>query len=163
QAQTELWYQAFHQLPLAAQLVDGDTDAVRAYLGHFWHHWSGPDFQLSDDELDTLVSDYALPGAFCASIAWYRAGAGTIIESLTELPPEGAAKIGIPTAVLWPRLDPLFPLQWADRLDQYFSDAELYPVDGVGHFTPLECPQRFAELVLGHVNTRPETGPAPGR
>src|SRR6201993_1863605 len=29
QAQGEFWYQAFHQLPLAAELIDGNSDAVR--------------------------------------------------------------------------------------------------------------------------------------
>ena len=41
-AQREFWYQAFHQLDLAEQLIDGRPGAVRAYLAHFWSHWSGP-------------------------------------------------------------------------------------------------------------------------
>ncbi len=93
QAQREFWYQAFHQLPLADQLIDGNLDVVREYLRHFWRHWSGPNFTLSEDDLDRLVADYALPGAFTASIAWYRAGAGMIAQSLTELPPDRAIKI----------------------------------------------------------------------
>src|ERR687897_41091 len=48
-AQGEFWYQAFHQLPLAAQLIDGNPDAVREYLRHFWRHWSGPNFSVSED------------------------------------------------------------------------------------------------------------------
>ena len=148
QAQSEFWYQAFHQLPLAAQLIDGKPDAVREYLRHFWSHWSGPNFTLSEDDLDRLVADYALPGAFTASIAWYRAGAGTIAQSLTELPPERAIKIHAPTDVLWPQHDPLFPRQWADRLEHYFIDVRLHLADDVGHFTPLECPDQFAELIL---------------
>jgi pimeloyl-ACP methyl ester carboxylesterase len=71
--------------------------------------WSGPRFALSDDELDRLVADYALPGAFTASIAWYRAGAGMVAQALTELPPERAIKVHAPTDVLWPQHDPLFP------------------------------------------------------
>jgi pimeloyl-ACP methyl ester carboxylesterase len=59
QAQGEFWYQAFHQLPLAAELIDGNPDAVREYLRHFWSHWSGPNFTVSEDDLDRLVSDYA--------------------------------------------------------------------------------------------------------
>jgi pimeloyl-ACP methyl ester carboxylesterase len=156
QAQSEFWYQAFHQLPLAAQLIDGNPDAVREYLRHFWNHWSGPNFTLPDDDLDRLVADYALPGAFTASIAWYRAGAGTIAQSLTELPPERAIKIHASTDVLWPQHDPLFPRQWADRLDDYFIDAHLHLADGVGHFTPLECPDQFAELIL--IRARPSQG-----
>ena len=44
----EFWYQAFHRLPLSEELIDGNPDAVRAYLRHFWEHWSGPEFTLSD-------------------------------------------------------------------------------------------------------------------
>jgi hypothetical protein len=32
QAQQEFWYQAFHQLPLAEILIDGQVDAVRRKL-----------------------------------------------------------------------------------------------------------------------------------
>lgn len=147
-AQSEFWYQSFHQLPLAAQLIDGNADAVREYLRHFWTHWSGPRFTLTEDDLERLVADYALPGAFTASIAWYRAGAGMIAQSLTELPPERAIKINVPTDVVWPHHDPLFPPEWADRLGHYFSDVAVHPAFDAGHFTPLECPEQFAELIL---------------
>ncbi len=146
-AQHEFWYQAFHQLPIADKLIDGKPEIVREYLRHFWNHWSGPNFTVSEDDLSRLVADYALPGAFTASIAWYRAGAGMVAQSLTELPPGRAIKIHVPTDVLWPQHDPLFPTEWADRLDDYFDDARLHLVDGVGHFTPLECPQEFADMV----------------
>ncbi|BBY83324.1 alpha/beta hydrolase [Mycolicibacterium pulveris] len=147
-AQSEFWYQAFHQLPVAAQLIDGNPDAVRDYLRHFWVHWSGPNFTLPDEELERLVGDYALPGAFTASIAWYRAGAGMIAQALTELPPERAIKIRVPAEVLWPQHDPLFPREWSDRLDYYFTDVQVNFAFDAGHFTPLECPRQFAELIL---------------
>jgi pimeloyl-ACP methyl ester carboxylesterase len=35
-AQKAFWYQTFHQLSLPDELIDGERDAVRAYLGHFW-------------------------------------------------------------------------------------------------------------------------------
>lgn len=147
-SQREFWYQAFHQLPLSTRLIDGDPESVREYLRHFWITWSGPDFLLSEDDLDQLVADYGLPGAFTASIAWYRAGAGMVAQSLTELPPDRAIRIHAPTDVLWPKLDPLFPVEWADRLGHYFEDVRLQIADEAGHFTPLECPQRFARLIL---------------
>jgi pimeloyl-ACP methyl ester carboxylesterase len=148
QAQREYWYQAFHQLPLAEGLMDGNLDTVREYLRHFWTHWSGPNFVLPDDDLEQLASDYALPGAFSASIAWYRAGAGMVAQSLTEPPPDRAIKIAASTDVLLPQHDPLFPLEWADHLDGYFVDARPRRIDGVGHFTPLECPQELADVIL---------------
>ncbi len=157
-AQREYWYQAFHQLPLAERLIDGNLDAVREYLRHFWQHWSGPNFRLSEDDLDRLASEYALPGSFIASIAWYRAGAGTVAQSLTELPPDRAIKIQPVTDVLLPQHDPLFPRAWADRLTDYFVDVAVHPVDEVGHFTPLECPEEFARLILGRVRPSPGVG-----
>jgi pimeloyl-ACP methyl ester carboxylesterase len=49
--------------------------------------------------------------------------------------------------VLWQEHDPLFPRDWSDRLDDFFTDVTLRPVDGVGHFTPVECPEEFADLI----------------
>jgi pimeloyl-ACP methyl ester carboxylesterase len=45
---TEFWYTSFHQLDLAKHLVDGNRDAVRAYLHHFWSHWSGPNYIVDE-------------------------------------------------------------------------------------------------------------------
>ena len=58
-AQREFWYQAFHQLPLAEELIADRPDAVRAYLRHFWNHWSGPQFTIGEADLDHLADIYA--------------------------------------------------------------------------------------------------------
>ncbi|MDQ7905405.1 alpha/beta hydrolase [Phytohabitans sp. ZYX-F-186] len=139
-AQREFWYQPFHQLPLAEQLVDGRPEAVRAYLRHFWTHWSGPDFVPAEEHLDHLVAAYSPPGAFVASIGWYRAGAGAVARSLSERAPDPADRLATPTSVLWPEHDPLFPREWSDRLDTFFADLRLRHLDGVGHFLPVEAP-----------------------
>ena len=153
QVQHEFWYQSFHQLDVAEQLIDGRREAVRAYLRHFWSHWSGPDFELTDDHLDHLVAVYAEPGAFTASIGWYRAGAGSVARSLAERPPKPGDRIAAPTAVIWPEHDPLFPRAWSDRLDDFFANARLRYIDGVGHFTPLECPHDFAAAASAAAGT----------
>ncbi|MET0710999.1 MAG: alpha/beta hydrolase [Jiangellaceae bacterium] len=155
QAQREFWYQSFHQLDLAVHLLDGRPDAVRSYLRHFWSHWSGPGFELTDNHLDHLVSVYAEPDAFTASIGWYRAGAGAVARYLTERAPRPADRIGVPTTVLWPEHDPVFPRAWSDRLDDFFADVRLQYVDGVGHFTPLECPRDFAAALAAAAGTAP--------
>jgi pimeloyl-ACP methyl ester carboxylesterase len=152
-AQQEFWYQPFHQLDLADRLIDGRPEAVRAYLRHFWSHWSGPDLELTDDHLDHLVSVYAEPGAFTASIGWYRSGAGAVARSVAERPPRSADRIAVPTTVLWPEHDPLFPRAWSDRLDDFFANARLRYIDGAGHFTPLECPHEFAAAVAAATGT----------
>src|SRR6201995_2398970 len=147
QAQREFWYQSFHQLALAEELIDGQPDQVRAYLTHFWEHWSGPGFQLDPSYLDHLVSVYGPPGAYTASIAWYRAGSGAVARSLAEQVPDPADRMALPVTVLWREFAPLFPRAWSDRLAEFFSDVTLRPVDGAGHFTPLECSAEFADAI----------------
>jgi pimeloyl-ACP methyl ester carboxylesterase len=143
----EFWYQAFHRLDLAEQLLDGSRNAVRAYLAHFWSHWSGPTFEPDPAELDRLAAAYARPGAFVASINWYRAGSGAIARSLAEQVPAPEDRLAVPTTVLWPEHDPLFPREWSDRVGQFFSDVEVRKLDGAGHFAPLEAPDAFAAAI----------------
>ena len=145
--QTEFWYQAFHRLGLPEQLLDGRPDAVRAYLRHFWSHWSGPGFEPEDAELDRLAESYGAPGAFVASIGWYRAGSGTVATALAERAPAPEDRVAVPTTVLWPECDPLFPTAWADRVDAFFGDATVRVLPGVGHFTPLEAPDAIVAAI----------------
>jgi pimeloyl-ACP methyl ester carboxylesterase len=147
-AHREYWYQAFHQLDLAERLIDGRRDAVRAYLEHFWSHWSGPGYTPDPGELDRLADAYARPGAFVASINWYRAGAGTVARSLQEQTPAPEDRVAVPTTVLWPELDSLFPREWSDRVGLHHADVEVRGVEGVGHFLPLEAPDAFAAAIL---------------
>jgi pimeloyl-ACP methyl ester carboxylesterase len=144
-AQREFWYQAFHQLELCTRLIDGRPDAVRDYLRHFWSHWSGPGYEPADGDLDHLVSVYGAPGAFTASIAWYRAGAGSVAAALAEQVPR--EKIAAPAAVLWPEHDPLFPREWSDRVGEFFAAARVTWLEGAGHFSPLEAPEAFAAAI----------------
>ena len=146
----EYWYQTFHRLPVIDELIDGRPDAVRAYLRHFWTHWSGPDFEIAESDLDHLVSVYGPPGAFTASLGPYRAGAGTAALA-HEKPPAPADRIAVPATVLWPEFDPLYPRDWSDRLDEFFSDFRLRLVNGAGHFAPLEYPGIVAEEILAAV------------
>ena len=143
----ERWYVFFHRSPVSPLLIDGRPEAVRAYLEYLWTRWSGPNFTVNTPEFDELVARYSRPGAFTTSIQWYRAGAELMANSLSEQPPAPAERISTPTKVLWPEFDPVFRRDWADRLNQFFSDVTLHEADGVGHFTPLEAPQSFANLI----------------
>jgi pimeloyl-ACP methyl ester carboxylesterase len=147
EAQREFWYQPFHNLGLVEELLDGRPDAVRAYLRHFWTHWSGPSFEPDDRRLDHLAGVYGPPGAMTASVAWYRAGSGMVAMSLAERAPAPSERVAVPTTVLWPEHDPLFPPAWSDRVGEFFSALELRHLEGVGHFTPVEAPEAFAAAV----------------
>ncbi|HEX6697714.1 MAG TPA: alpha/beta hydrolase [Solirubrobacteraceae bacterium] len=151
--QREFWYQPFHGLELSTDLIDGRREAVDTYLRHFWEHWSGPSWSPAEDELQALVDLYARPGAFAASIAWYRAGAGTVASAMREAAPAAVDRQAVPTTVLWPTEDPLFPVAWSDRLGEFFAAAELHVLDGVGHFVPLQAPDRVAGAIRAATGT----------
>lgn len=143
----EFWYQHFHRLPLSERLLDGDREAVRAYLEHFWTHWSGPSYTPADEDLDRLAEAYGRPGAFTASLGFYRQGPGILARGLGEQAPAPADRLAVPTRVLWPAHDPLFPPAWGDRLDEFFAQVTVTPLPDSGHFVPLEAPDAFASAV----------------
>jgi pimeloyl-ACP methyl ester carboxylesterase len=145
----EFWYQDFHRQALSARLLDGDRDAVRTYLEHFWTHWSGPSYTPSVADLDRLAETYGRPGAFTASIGWYRQGPGILVRGLAEQAPAPEDRLAVRTHVLWPEHDPLFPAAWGDRLDEFFADVTVTPLPDSGHFVPLEDPEAFAAAVRG--------------
>ena len=105
-AQREFWYQPFHSLGLVEELVDGRPAAVRAYLRHFWSHWSGPAFEPDARRLDHLVEAYGPPGAVTASVAWYRAGSGMVAASLAEQAPAPQERIAVPPRSCGPSTTP---------------------------------------------------------
>jgi len=142
EAQPEFWYQHFHRLPLSHELIDGDLDAVRMYLGHFWRHWAGDRDILRPDQLDDLARVYARPGAFTASIAWYRAGAGATSQpAVPEHPP-----LELPVTALCATRDPLFAVDWTDHIHLDFADVDLRVVEA-GRFVPFEAPDEVARAV----------------
>jgi pimeloyl-ACP methyl ester carboxylesterase len=116
---------------------------MRAYLGHFWHHWAGDRDILRRDQLDDLARVYARPGAFASSIAWYRAGAGATSQPAVPASPP----LTLPVIALCSTRDPLFAAEWTDRIDLDFADVELRVLDDVGHFVPLEAPDAVADAI----------------
>ncbi|PPF87186.1 alpha/beta hydrolase [Pseudoclavibacter sp. RFBJ3] len=132
------WYQHFQREPIAAELIDGRPDAVTSYLDYLWRTWSGAAAPQRHPQREELIAAYSRPGAFAASIQWYLANRGYA----GELPP-----IETPTVMLWPTEDPLFPIEWADRLDDHFSRVSLHPVVGSGHLLPIEAPAAFVSAI----------------
>jgi len=143
----EFWYTSFHNLELFGALIDGKRDAARAYLHHFWSHWSGSGYVVDEQRIDHLADVYSAPGAFNASVAWYRSSSNPVTAYATEAAPATADRLKTPTTILWQETDPIFPIAWSDRLDDFFVNYTLQRLAGVGHFTPLEATETFAAAV----------------
>ncbi len=153
EAVKEFWYTSFHQLDLARQLIDGNRNAARAYLHHFWSHWSGPNYIVDEKRMDHLADVYSAPGAFVASINWYRASGNPVAAYAAEARPSPADRLATPTTILWQDRDAIFPYRWSDQLDAFFQDYTLERLSGIGHFTPLEATDRFAEAIKQRLGT----------
>ena len=65
--------------------------------------------------------------------------------------------------MLWPSHDPLFPREWSDRIGDFFAAATLTGLDGVGHFSPLECPDVFAAAIAAALGAGPRSLKGQGR
>ncbi len=142
----DFWYQHFHNLPWSHHLVAYNRDTVRMYLRHFYDHWVGRQESVDADEFEAIVDAYAEPGAFEASISYYRARAGNRIK-------EAGAKaedvlVRAPTVVYWGELDPVMRADWHDRLGDFFTDLrEFRMLNGIGHFVPFEAPEAVVEAI----------------
>lgn len=141
----EIWYLSFHDMPLAEALVGATPDTVRAYITHFLRHWSHRK-DAFDDVLDEWVRNFEKPGNLTGGFAYYRAGAAGRLAAFKgeapTLPP-----IPLPTCVRWPEHDSIFPYAWTDRLGETFTDLNLAPFPGVGHFPHREDPDRAADEI----------------
>jgi pimeloyl-ACP methyl ester carboxylesterase len=138
----EIWYQSFHQMPMASKLVGATRESCRSYIGYFLRHWAHRK-DAFDDVLERFVDTFLKPGNLDGGFAHYRAShAGRIAMMKGEAPP--LPPITVPTCVRWAEHDPLFPYAWTDRLGESFADLDLAPFPGVGHFPHREAPDQAA-------------------
>lgn len=143
----EVWYQMFHQLPWAEELVGSSRRATELYLRHFLSHWSYDKNLWTDDEIAEYVEAFSRPGALRGGFNCYRAVFRTSWIARVEDP-----KIYVPTLVLWGDSDAVLPLAWSDKLSEFFPDLTFRTVPQAGHFMMREKPdlvnQAIAEFVL---------------
>ena len=142
----EIWYQVFHTLPWAEELVGASRTTTAVYLRHFLTHWSHRKAWVTEAELAHYVEAYSQPGALRGGFHYYRARERTRTTE-GEIPPATLA-VPVPTLVLWGEADPILPVAWADRLPEYFPRLTLTRVPDVGHFMMREDPHRVVAEVL---------------
>lgn len=153
----EIWYQSYHVTPFAAAQVGASREGCRLYIGHFLRHWAGGNPAAFDADLDAFVDNFLAPGNLQGGFNWYvssQAGRLAMIRGeAPRLPP-----IAVPACVRWGDSDPLFPYAWTDRLGETFSDLDLAPLPGVGHFPHREDPDRAAAEIARFFERLPGSG-----
>lgn len=135
----EIWYQSFNQQPWAASLVGATRETCELYIGHFLDHWAGDSHTFDAEDREAWIDTYLQPGNLQGGFNWYI----TADERRKRVMGEGAPSmptIEVPTRILWGAQDPILNSEWADRLNEYFSDYRFDTVSDAGHFAHYEKP-----------------------
>jgi pimeloyl-ACP methyl ester carboxylesterase len=140
-----IWYQSFHQMEMAPNLIGATRDACRTYIGHFLKSWAHRK-DAFDDVLEAFTDNFLKQGNLAGGFAHYRAShAGRVQMMKGEAP--GLAAIDVPTCIRWAEHDPLFPYSWTDRLGETFTRLDLAVFPDVGHFPHREDPDNAAREI----------------
>lgn len=142
----EIWYQSFNQQPWAAELVGSNRQTCELYIRHFLSHWAY-DSRVFEEDIDRWVDNFMQSDNLQGGFNWYL-GAD---EARMELISNGASElpeIETPTKILWGAEDPVIRVEWADRLDEYFSEYQFSSVDEAGHFVHYEEPDIANEAII---------------
>jgi pimeloyl-ACP methyl ester carboxylesterase len=142
----EIWYQSFHQLDWAAELVGSSRDACRLYLRHFLGHWAH-DPHAFDEDLDAWVDNFMKPGNLRGGFDWYRAANAARTALIRDGAPE-LPRIETPSRFLWGASDPIVKADWVDRLPDYFAGPRIDVVAEAGHFVFYEKPELANREIL---------------
>ena len=138
----EIWYQFFHQQPMAASLVGASRETCHAYFSHFLNYWSAVPGAF-DDVMEAWVDNFMSRGNLQGGFNWYlSANAGRIAAMQGKSPPVKPITVG--TCVRWGTDSHVLKPEWGDRLGEYFADLDFQPMHGMGHFPHMEDPDRAA-------------------
>lgn len=151
--QGAFWYQHFHNLDWAGDLIGYNEETLKIYFTHFYQTWTGNKKALSEKELAAIIQTYAKDGAIKKSINYYKARAQakrpTAIQEVEE-------KIKHKTTVLWGKEDPVMLAEWSDRLDLFFENYTLEILPEIGHFVPFEAPNEVVKAIRENLNQETE-------
>ena len=97
------------------------------------------------DLLEVYVDNFMKPGNIQGGFDWYLSSYPTRRLWLEgKLPPK--PPINVPTRFLWGRRDPLVPIEWADKLGEYWTNYTIDFVDA-GHFVHADVPDLAAKEI----------------
>jgi pimeloyl-ACP methyl ester carboxylesterase len=144
----EIWYQTFHQLPMAADVVGSSRAACETYFRHFLDHWAHGPGVFEKEDVDAWVDNFLAPGNIQGGFNWYVASGAARLELIRHGPPD-LPPIEVATRVRWGADDPILKVEWADALDRYFADVDFAPVEGAGHFVAYERPDVAVAEISG--------------
>jgi pimeloyl-ACP methyl ester carboxylesterase len=139
-ADPRIWHFAFHAVPALPELLVAGHQ--RAYFDFFFDFLGSKAHPLSDDIRDRFSEAYARPEALKAGFDWYRAFQADAKRN--------AGHKVIETPILYFRgdADGRTPDEYVEGLRRAGAqDVRPVTVTGTAEFTPIEAPERFADMV----------------
>ena len=108
---------------------------------------------------DALLADLVAPFLSDAAVRRdaYAFTAGIDKAQLVR----AAGELRVPVLVMWADGDRFFKRRFAERLAAEVPGARLERIDDSYAFTPIDQPERTAELIVGHVRATPTAGAMP--
>ncbi|MDN5917837.1 MAG: alpha/beta fold hydrolase [Pseudonocardia sp.] len=135
------WYMLWFQFPGVAESVlpADDWGLLRA--------WAHPDTRSDDPALLRQIADLSRPGALTASLNWYRANIDP--AAFVGVAPPPLPRIDRPVLGVWSSGDIALTEAQMRRSAEFVEDFRYERVDGVGHWIPVEAPERTTQLLTG--------------
>ena len=100
-------------------------------------------------ELDRYAAAAAVPGALGAMLAWYRA-------ALRRPPPRPPTlRVEPPVRIVWGTEDSALSRALVAPSAELCREAEIFPIEGAGHWVQHEEPERVGELLLDFLGREP--------
>lgn len=115
----------------------------KSYAAH------GMEDRFSDEERAAIVTEWAEPGRMQAMLNWYVASTIDVpaMDAPYEEPPpphRPLPRLAMPVHLIWAMDDrALLPCQ-IEGIDDIGDRVTVERLDGVGHFAPMEAPERVA-------------------
>ncbi len=141
----QIWYQTFHQMPYATEIVGATRESCRAHIGHFLRHWSHRK-DAFDPVLERWIDNFMRPGNLQGGFNFYISQNAPRLAVMAGTAPR-PEKIKAPTRVIWGRHDPILRAEWADVLPDAFENVSIDIAEDCGHFVHYENPDRAAEEI----------------
>jgi pimeloyl-ACP methyl ester carboxylesterase len=121
------------------------------------HDWALLRRMFEGGDVDRYVVDLARPGALTAGLNWYRAN---MPPSLLLSDPVPFPPIAAPTMGIWSDRDFALTEEQMTRSAESVSGPWRYErFDGIGHYVPLEAPERLNQLLVDFLSEGAEVRP----
>ncbi len=108
--------------------------------------WAGFRTFMQHPDADAVIANLESTGSLTSGLKWYRANLSprSMVEPSPGLPPVRASTMGI-----WSTADPaLGERQMTDSEDHVAGQWRYERIEGVGHWIPLEVPDRINDILL---------------